>query len=161
MKYFDMYLENDELFVKTEDASALDAMGIQKEEATEIRSALDEMLSTIPDENVEAVMVLFPQWKEDVAYVVGQRVRYGNNVYKVLQAHTSQADWKPDVAPSLFAALLVDEETNEVQEWAQPDSTNAYTTGDRVIFEGVVYESVIDNNTWSPSGYPAGWTVVE
>ena len=33
--------------------------------------------------------------------------------------------------------------------------------GDKVMFEGHVYESAIDNNIWSPSAYPAGWTLVE
>jgi len=48
-----------------------------------------------------------------------------------------------------------------IPEWEQPDSTNAYQIGDKVLFEGVVYESVISNNIWSPSAYPAGWKVVE
>lgn len=157
MKYFNMYLKNDELFIKTEDATALDTMGIQKEEATEIRSALDDILSIVADEDVENVKVLFPQWKEEVAYSIGQRVRFGDNVYKVLQAHTSQSDWTPDVAVSLFAALLVDEESNQIQEWIQPDSTNAYMIGDRVLFQEKTYESLIDDNVWSPSDYPTGW----
>jgi hypothetical protein len=32
--------------------------------------------------------------------------------------------------------------------------------GDRVMFEGEVYESAIDNNIWSPAAYPAGWTKI-
>ena len=42
----------------------------------------------------------------------------------------------------------------------QPDSTNPYKKGDRVRFNGKVYESLIDNNVWSPSAYPAGWREV-
>ena len=48
-----------------------------------------------------------------------------------------------------------------IPEWEQPDSTNAYKKGDKVRFEGKVYESLIDNNVWSPSAYPAGWRQVE
>ena len=29
--------------------------------------------------------------------------------------------------------------------------------GDKVIFEGKKYESLIDDNVWSPEDYPAGW----
>ena len=47
------------------------------------------------------------------------------------------------------------------QEWVQPDSANAYMIGDKVVYEGVIYESVIDNNIWSPIAYPQGWKVVE
>ena len=46
-------------------------------------------------------------------------------------------------------------------EWMQPSGAHdAYMKGDRVRFEGAIYESVIDGNVWSPSGYPAGWRVV-
>lgn len=157
MEYFNMYLEGNELMIRTEDKIALDTMGLQNEDASAIRSALDTMLTSVSDEEVESVMVLFPQWKVNTTYIVNQRVRYGNNIYKVLQDHTSQADWTPDVAPSLFSALLVNEETGEILEWTQPDSTNPYMIGDRVLFEGKVYESVIDNNSWSPADYAAGW----
>lgn len=161
MKYFNIYEKDGNLFIKTEKEIALDTMGVATEDAVALRSALDEMLVNIPDEEVEPVMVLFPLWKEDAAYEIGMRVRYGNNVYKVLQAHTSQADWTPDVAVSLFAALLVvktpEGEQVEIPDWVQPDSTNPYMTGDKVMFNGLVYESLIDNNSWSPADYPAGW----
>lgn len=46
-----------------------------------------------------------------------------------------------------------------VPEFVQPTGAHdAYQTGDKVMFEGAVYTSSIDNNTWSPSAYPAGWT---
>jgi hypothetical protein len=51
-------------------------------------------------------------------------------------------------------------DVNVIPEWEQPDSTNAYSIGDRVMFNGVVYESVINNNVWSPAAYPAGWKEV-
>ena len=47
-----------------------------------------------------------------------------------------------------------------IPDWEQPDSTNAYQIGDKVRFEGKVYESVIANNIWSPAAYPAGWKEV-
>ena len=38
---------------------------------------------------------------------------------------------------------------------------DAYNTGDRVRFEGAIYESLIDGNVWSPADYPAGWKLIE
>ena len=38
--------------------------------------------------------------------------------------------------------------------------TNAYMTGNKVIYNGLVYESVINNNVWSPEAYPAGWKLI-
>jgi hypothetical protein len=34
-------------------------------------------------------------------------------------------------------------------------------TGDKVTFNGEHYESLIDNNTWSPADYPSGWNKVD
>lgn len=86
-------------------------------------------------------------------------MQYNGTLYSVLQDHTSQADWTPEAAASLFAKVLIPD-ANVIPEWEQPESTNGYMTGDKVLFEGTVYESVIDNNVWSPADYPAGWTAV-
>lgn len=99
-------------------------------------------------------------WNVGVSYEVGRYLQYKNILYKVLQPHTSQETWTPDVASSVYAKVLIDPTGETIPEWEQPDSTNAYMTGDKVRFEGVVYESTVDNNIWSPTAYPAGWKVV-
>ncbi len=35
-----------------------------------------------------------------------------------------------------------------------------YAAGDKVSFNGACYESLINNNMWSPASYPAGWTSI-
>jgi hypothetical protein len=46
-------------------------------------------------------------------------------------------------------------------EWVQPSGGHdAYNIGDRVTFEGAVYESVIAGNTFSPAAYPQGWSEI-
>ena len=99
-------------------------------------------------------------WNVGVSYEVGRYLQYKNILYKVLQPHTSQETWTPDVASSVYAKVLIDPTGETIPEWEQPDSTNAYMTGDKVKFEGVVYESTVDNNIWSPTAYPAGWKIV-
>ena len=122
------------------------------------------LLPNLSDEQALQVPLMFPKWQVGKAYAVGERVLYLGVLYKVIQAHTSQAGWEPDIAPSLFAKNLIvkDEEGEQVDipEWVQPDSTNPYMIGDKVIFEGKVYQSVIDNNVWSPTDYPQGWEEV-
>ena len=122
------------------------------------------LLPNLSDEQALQVPLMFPKWQEGKEYAVGDRVLYLGVLYKVLQAHTSQAGWEPDIAPSLFAKNLIvkDEEGEQVDipEWVQPDSTNPYMIGDKVIFGGKVYQSVIDNNVWSPTDYPQGWEEV-
>ena len=103
----------------------------------------------------------YDEWEPNQNYEVGRYLRYKEVLYKVLQAHTSQDSWTPDITASLYAKVLIDPTGETIPEWVQPDSTNAYMTGDKVRYNGVVYESTIDNNIWSPEAYPAGWKVVE
>ena len=107
-----------------------------------------------------SIQEFYDVWNVGVAYEVGRYLLYKGVLYKVLQPHTSQETWTPDVTASLYAKVLIDPTGETIPDWEQPDSTNAYMTGDKVRFEGVVYESTIDNNIWSPTAYPAGWKIV-
>ena len=132
------------------------------ERARQLRAVIEEVAETLDDEVAIESVELFPLWSGDsVEYKVGKRVRYENKLYKVLQEHTSQLEWTPIDAPSLFAEILAGQEGTDIGEWVQPDSTNPYMTGDRVIFEGEIWESLIDNNVWSPLAYPMGWKKIE
>ena len=105
---------------------------------------------TFTDEQALKVPTLYDEWSGGgVAYKTGKRVRYEGTLYKVLTDHTSQEDWTPEVAPSLFAKVLI-EDPSIIPEWVQPDSTNAYMTGDKVTHNGKTYESLTDNNVWEP-----------
>lgn len=158
MKHFNMYEKDGSLFVKTEDSQALNELGIANNEATDFRATVDALIQTMTDEEAIASQVLFPNWQSGKSYTLNERVRYGGKLYKVLQEHTSQDDWAPDAATSLFACLLTDEENGTIQEWTQPDSTNGYVTGDIVSHNGKFYKSMVDNNVWEPGTTGAPWT---
>lgn len=139
---------------------------IQNQEAQKAMEMLNmdfqAQVQTLPDEQALLVPSVFPVFQVGVEYKVGFKLRFNDVLYKVLQDHTSQEGWEPDKTPSLFAKVLVGEvnpDTGEpeILDWVQPDSTNPYMMGDKVLFEGVVYESVMDNNIWSPKDYPQGW----
>lgn len=160
LEYFNMYVQDNSLFVRTDEELALNEAGISTiEEAEQLRTELNSLISTMTDEEAVERPILFPNWKVSTTYSVGTRVRYGGRIFKVLQTHTSQEDWTPSRAPSLFAEVLTSED-GEPQEWVQPSSTNPYLTGDKVIYNGLVYESLIDNNVWSPADYPSGWQLI-
>lgn len=118
----------------------------------------DEQIQTLTDEEALQVKSLYKNWEVGVSYDVNYKVMFNDVLYKVLQAHTSQADWSPKNAVSLYAPVLVGE-ADEVLEWIQPDSTNPYMTGDKVIHNGVIYISTVDNNVWEPGVY--GWDIVD
>ena len=43
-------------------------------------------------------------------------------------------------------------------EYVQPDGGHdAYSLGDKILFQGKSYESLINNNVWTPTIYPQGW----
>lgn len=129
-----------------------------KQEAKAFIEALVKLRSLATDEMSLQVPNLYPTWKVETNYSVGDRVLYNDVLYKVLQEHTSQADWTPNVAPSLFTKVLIPDE-NVIPEWEQPDSTNPYMTGDKVSHNGKTWVSTVDNNVWEPGVY--GWETVE
>lgn len=132
-----------------------------REKAYQLRKIIEKAVISLTDEDALEAVVLYPEWNGGLfVYEVSDRVRYNGELYKVLQHHTSQMDWNPEASPSLFARVLTGETPEDIRDWEQPDSTNPYMTGDRVRFEGQIYESVIDNNIWSPITYPAGWTLI-
>lgn len=128
-----------------------------REEAQKIIEALVTLRESASDADALNAVALYPAWREGVTYTTGQRVRHDGTLYKVLQDHTSQADWTPDVAPSLFAKVLIPD-TETIPAWEQPDSTNPYMRGDKVMHNGKIWVSDIDNNVWEPSIY--GWSEV-
>lgn len=105
---------------------------------------------------LEEIKEIFPSWTPGVAYTTGNRVQYNGLIYKVLQPHTSQNDWKPDVAVSLFAPMNGQEEPegtlNIYPEWKQPTgSTDCYATGAKVSHNGKKWVSLVEGNVWEPS----------
>lgn len=125
-----------------------------REKAKMLIDAIVALRNSATDEQALEAINIYPEWKESVEYIVGDRVLYNEVLYKVLQAHTSQSGWVPDAAPSLFARVLIPD-TNVIYDWIQPDSTNPYMKGDRVKYNDQIWESIVDNNVWAPGVY--GW----
>jgi chitodextrinase len=125
-----------------------------RNKAVKFIESLVNLRGSATDKQAIEANAVYPIWKEDVAYVLGDRVLHNDVLYKVLTAHTSQATWTPDVSPSLFAVVLIPDE-DVIPEWVQPDSTNPYMIGDKVTYNGKIYISIVDNNVWAPDAY--GW----
>lgn len=130
--------------------------------AEQLRRALQMFAASLTDEQAMEVVAVFDPWVSGKAYVVGDFVTYGENsvgdpqLYKVVQAHTSQADWTPDVTSSLYDAIGLDDSGYPV--WSAPTgSHDAYNTGDIVNYNGTLYQSLIDGNVYAPDAYPDGW----
>lgn len=131
---------------------------ISREKAYALRELIEKAAISLDDTDALEAVELFPAWAPGVEYTVDQRIRYGDKLYRVVQAHTSQADWTPDKTPALFTEVA---KPGEIPVWKQPTGAqDTYNTGDKVHFpdaDGPIYRSTIDGNVWSPADYPAGW----
>ena len=128
--------------------------------ARKLRPYIEKAAFFLSDEDALEAVNLFPNWNPEAeSYEADTRVNYEGILYKCLQTHIPQAAWTPTAAPSLWAKVLIPD-ANVIPEWEQPGSTNPYMKGDKVMFEGQAYESLIDNNIWSPAAYPGGWRTV-
>lgn len=138
----------------------------KRKAAEQLRRALQLFVQTLTEEQAMEVATVFPAWEVNHAYAVGDIVSYSENsagdpqLYKVVQNHTSAAEWTPDATASLYDAIGLDDSGYPV--WSRPSGAHdAYNTGDVVNYNGALYRSKIDGNTWSPEEYPDGWEVYE
>ena len=99
---------------------------------------------------------VYPDWiKDSYPYFAGERVTYKGAYYRCIQNHTSQADWTPDTAVSLWVSIS--DPSEEYPEWKQPTGAHdAYQKGDKVSHNDKHWISDIDANAYEPGVY--GWT---
>lgn len=133
--------------------------------AKQLRRALQLFVQTITDESTMMELAdIYPKWDgNNKRYKANTIVSHGINadgetqLYTVLQDHTSQSNWTPDSASSLFKKVGFTD--TGVAIWTQPlGSTDAYMTGDIVEHNGSKWTSTVNNNVWEPGVY--GWDVV-
>nr|DAG58978.1 MAG TPA: hypothetical protein [Caudoviricetes sp.] len=120
----------------------------------------------------------YPIWTQPLcavdAYNIGDIVSYNGKLYKsIINANV----WAPDAYPAGWEEYTESTSggdsgeaggggttepetppTETIPDFVQPTGAHdAYKKGDKIKFEGKIYESLIDANTYSPSAYPAGW----
>lgn len=125
------------------------------EEVTALLVAQQINTLTVDDNTALRMTEFYPAWATGTDYAAGFKVQHNGTLYKCLTAHTSQADWTPEAAPSLWAKVLIPD-PDVIPAWEQPDSTNPYMAGDKVTHNGKTWVSDVDNNVWEPGVY--GWT---
>lgn len=123
---------------------------ISKTSAEEILVKVD-----LTQEEINALQSLYDEWHTRDSFEVGEYIRYNNTLYKVILEHPRQDNWLPDKEASLFTIVQA---VGIIEEWGTRNLTvNPFMIGEQVRFEGVIYESTIDNNVWTPLAYSQGW----
>lgn len=133
--------------------------------AEQFRRALQMFAMSLTDDEAMEIASVYEPWEVGKAYAVNTFLRYGENavgdpqLYKVVQAHTSQLGWTPDETPSLYVAIGLN--TDGYPIWSKPTGAHdAYNMGDIVDYNGILYKSLINGNVYSPDEYPQGWEIV-
>lgn len=133
-------------------------MGYYTDKAITLRPIVEQAVSTgdLTEEQKIAATELFPAWSGDShPYNVNDYVQYNGLLYRCVMAHSSQPDWTPDAAPSLWTRAA--DPGEEWPEWVQPTGAhNAYALGAKVSHNGKHWISDIDSNVYEPGVY--GWT---
>jgi hypothetical protein len=122
--------------------------------ARKLRPLIEKAAQSLSDaDSLEAVQ-LFEHWQPGEDYPADKKLQYNGELWKVLQAHTSQANWTPDTAVSLYVRVY--DPAIEYPDWRQPiGAQDAYRLGDKVSHNGQHWHSTIDYNTYEPGVY--GW----
>lgn len=120
-----------------------------------LRELIVRAAASLSDADAYGGKELYDWWSGDgVEYAEGDRARYGEELYKCLQAHTSQETWNPADSPSLW--VRIDDPAQEWPEWVQPTGgTDAYALGAKVSHNDKHWISDYENNVWEPGVF--GW----
>ena len=134
--------------------------------AEQLRKALQMFAASLTDEQALQIACVYDVYQVNKSYIADDLFTYGINsvgdpqLYRVVQAHISQADWLPDTTPALYTPIGLDENGYDI--WSKPTGAHdAYNIGDIVNYNGTLYKSIINGNVWSPDEYPQGWELFE
>ena len=121
-----------------------------RERLYHLRELIVRAAKSLSDEDAYNGKELYDIWSsENIDYEIGDRVRYGDELYKCLQNHISQSTWNPADSPSIW--VRIDDPAIEYPDWVQPTgSTDAYRIGAKVSHNNKHWISLIDYNTYEP-----------
>ena len=133
---------------------------IAQRKATQLAVADKIIADALDDQTVAELSALFDPWEPDQAVKVGDLRSWDDTVVECIQAHTTQADWTPDVVPALWKIHRTPVDGPEVWQ-----ANASYSTGERVWYpdlDGTEYACLQGHTSqagWEPPNAPALWEV--
>ncbi len=114
-----------------------DGMTMLQQAVTLLKGQVDDL----DDEQAIEVPALFPAWADFIGkqVEVDKRMFYGGRLWRVLQAHTVQAEWTPDVAASLFTEVAISAEQGTLDNPIPYNNNMELEQGKYYSQDGVVY----------------------
>lgn len=130
------------------------------EQARQLRKQWQQLLPANDDTKIIDCEDLVDSWLPFAEYAINDIRKFDGQVYRCVQAHTSQSDWTPSQVPALWA-IKHTKNKDKPKPFVQPQGVHdAYMLDEVVLYNGQVYISVIDNNAYSPEAYTQGWDLV-
>ena len=99
---------------------------------------LIEVRPTLEDKKALQYMDMYPLWSEGISVKVNERYQYNGRLYKVVQAHTTQADWTPDITPALWTVIDI-EHSGTLEDPIPAVASMEYVKGKYYVEDGVIY----------------------
>lgn len=133
------------------------------EQARQLRKQWQQLLTANDDTTIIDCEDLVDSWQADNDYVVNDIRKYDGQVYRCVQAHTSQDGWEPSQTPALWV-IKHTKNKDKPKPFVQPQGAHdAYMLDEVVLIEidGVMKLCIskVDNNAYSPADYPQNWTI--
>lgn len=125
--------------------------------AQALRAAMDNAAAVLTDEQAVKSKALYPMWESLIgtAATVGQRFRYGETLYKVIQSHTYQADWIPSTSTAALYEAIDETHSGTIDDpipWVQ--NMTLYN-GKYYTQNGKLY------SCWRDSGIPLAYDLAD
>ena len=103
----DMTAEEEAEYAEIAAREAAEAKHRPISESEVMSMLIKEQINTLSVDDATAVRMtaFYPEWEKGKQYTVGYKVQYLGKLYKVIQAHTSQETWTPDITASLYTRI--------------------------------------------------------
>ena len=128
-------------------------------EALKLRAIVEQAAASLDDKTASEAPTLFPRLKQDSSLIrAGTRINHNGEIKKAAVDLWDTADNSPDNAPTLWETLDYKDGYRIIPSVITV--TTAFAKGERGWWNGVLYESKVGNNVYTPEQYAPNWTEV-
>ena len=98
---------------------------------------------TVDDNTALRMTEFYPEWASGQSYTAGYKVQRNGKLWRVLQAHTSQAGWEPENAASLWTEIC-ESHAGTLEDPIPYSGNMALESGKYYMQDGKVYRCTRD-----------------
>ena len=130
------------------------------EEVSARISATSIMKDNASDADASRCVSVYPTLKGDGSLVkAGTRINHNGTLKRVAVDLWDTAENSPDNAPNLYEDIQYKNGIRIIPETITAGM--AFALDEKGWWEGGLYQSLLDNNVWTPTAYPTGWKCIK